>query len=87
MLVDKLGGIVDLVVDHHEEVLLGVVLSNILVRERLLGHFVCIFFFLLFFWLVASRLIWGLFWIASTGEDGMVCARLLLVEILVWLAG
>lgn len=57
MLVDKLGGIVDLVVDHHEEVLLGVVLSNILVRERLLGHFVCIFFFFFFFGL--SRL--GLF--------------------------
>lgn len=32
MLVDKLGAVVDLVVDHDEEVLLGVVLGNILVR-------------------------------------------------------
>lgn len=33
MLVDKLGDIVDLVVDHNVEILLGVVLSNILVSE------------------------------------------------------
>jgi hypothetical protein len=31
VLIDKLGGIVDLIVDHEEAVLLGVVLSNILV--------------------------------------------------------
>jgi hypothetical protein len=33
VLVDKLGGIVDLIVDHHKQILLGVVLSNILVGE------------------------------------------------------
>lgn len=38
MLIDKLGGIVDLIVDHEEAVLLGVVLSNILVGV-LLRHF------------------------------------------------
>lgn len=32
VLVDKLGAVVDLVVDHDKEVLLGVVLGNILVR-------------------------------------------------------
>jgi hypothetical protein len=31
MLVNELGGIVDDVVDYHEDVLLGVVLSNILI--------------------------------------------------------
>lgn len=35
VLVDKLGAVVDLVVDHDEEVLLGVVLGNILVRVLL----------------------------------------------------
>lgn len=33
MLVDELGGIVDLIVDHQVDVLLGVVRSNVLVRE------------------------------------------------------
>lgn len=40
MLVDELGGIVDLIVNDDEQVLLGVVLSNILIGELLLrGHF------------------------------------------------
>jgi len=33
MLIDKLGAVVDLIVNHHEDVLLGVVLSNIGIRE------------------------------------------------------
>lgn len=37
MLVDELAAVVDLVVDHDEDVLLGVVLGNILVGV-LLGH-------------------------------------------------
>lgn len=40
MLIDEGSAVVDLVVDHDVEVLLGVVLSNILVGELLsLGHF------------------------------------------------
>lgn len=40
MLIDELGRIVDLVVDDDEEVLLGVVLSNVLVGELCDGgHF------------------------------------------------
>lgn len=39
MLVNELGGIVDLIVDHHEDVLLGVVLGNILVGVLLGSHF------------------------------------------------
>lgn len=37
MLVDKLGGVVDLVVDDEEQVLAGVVLSNVLVGVLLCG--------------------------------------------------
>jgi hypothetical protein len=36
MLVDKLGHVEDLIVDHDEEVLLGVMLGNVLVGEG--GH-------------------------------------------------
>lgn len=39
MLVDKLGAVVDLIVDDDVKVLLGVVLSNILVGKLLGGHF------------------------------------------------
>jgi hypothetical protein len=35
VLIDELAGIVDLVVDHDEDVLLGVVLSNILISVLL----------------------------------------------------
>jgi hypothetical protein len=38
VLIDELGAVVDLAVDHQEQVLLGVVLGNILVSE-LLRHF------------------------------------------------
>ncbi len=38
MLIDELCSIVDLVVDDDEDVLLGVVLSNILVSELLGRH-------------------------------------------------
>lgn len=38
MLVHKLAHVVDLVVDDDVEVLLGVVLGNILIRELLGGH-------------------------------------------------
>ncbi len=38
MLVDKLGDVVDLIVDDEENVLLGVVLGNILIRV-FLRHF------------------------------------------------
>jgi hypothetical protein len=38
VLVDKLGNVVDLVVDDNVEILLGVVLSNILIGELLVGH-------------------------------------------------
>ena len=41
MLVDKLGAVIDLVVDHDVEILLGVVLSNILIGEVLGGHLDC----------------------------------------------
>lgn len=37
MLINKLGGIVDLVVDDNEEVILRVVLRNVLIRV-FLGH-------------------------------------------------
>lgn len=37
MLIDELGAVVDLVVDHDEHILLGVVLSNILVGQFQLG--------------------------------------------------
>lgn len=37
MLIDKLGGVVDLVVDDEEQVLAGVVLSNVLVGVLLDG--------------------------------------------------
>ena len=40
VLVHKLGAVVDLVVDDHVEVLLGVVLGNVLVGELLGGHLV-----------------------------------------------
>lgn len=39
MLVNELGAVVDLIVNHEEAVLLGVVLGNILVAE-LLRHLV-----------------------------------------------
>ena len=39
MLVNELGRIVDLIVDHREDVLLGVVLGNILVGVLLGSHF------------------------------------------------
>ena len=38
MLVDKLGAIIDLIVDYDEEILLGIVLRNILVSVGL-RHF------------------------------------------------
>lgn len=38
MLVYELRTVVDLVVNHHKQVLLGVVLRNILIRVLLLGH-------------------------------------------------
>lgn len=38
VLVDKLGAVVDLVVDDDVEILLGVVLGNVLVGELLGGH-------------------------------------------------
>lgn len=39
MLIYELCAVVDLVVDDHEQVLLGVVLGNILVGELLVRHF------------------------------------------------
>jgi hypothetical protein len=39
VLIYELCAVVDLVVDDHEQVLLGVVLGNILVGELLVGHF------------------------------------------------
>lgn len=39
VLVHELPTVVDLVMNHHKEVLLGVVLRNILIRVLLLGHF------------------------------------------------
>jgi hypothetical protein len=41
VLVDKLGAVIDIVVDHDVEILLGVVLSNILIGEVLGGHLDC----------------------------------------------
>jgi len=45
MLVDKLGHVIDLIVDHDKEVLLGVVLGNVLVGEggHCIGRLVCMF--------------------------------------------
>ena len=42
MLIDELRGIVDLVVDDDEEVLLSVVLGNVLVCVLLGGHCSCV---------------------------------------------
>lgn len=39
VLIYELCAVVDLVVDDHEQVLLGVVLGNILVGELLVRHF------------------------------------------------
>lgn len=39
MLVHKLGAVIDLVVNDHEQILLGVVLGNVLVGVLLVGHF------------------------------------------------
>lgn len=39
VLVHELCAVVDLVVNHHKQVLLCIVLRNILIRVLLLGHF------------------------------------------------
>jgi hypothetical protein len=45
VLVHKLGAVIDLVVNDHEQVLLGVVLGNVLVGVLLVGHFAIVGFF------------------------------------------